>query len=430
MPQRLLLPRSQTLGLDGRPIAGAKLYTYETGTSTPKAVFTDAGLSVAHANPVEADAAGRFPAMFAAPGEYRTVLADAADAVIATDDPVEGSGSLTGTTLAGPLSLSYANPVATVNKAASGQTARFNGATAGALRWSIVLGDSTAEVGANAGSRFLLQGYDDAGALLSTPLTITRAGEITVGGNTTISKANPAFALNKIADGESAAVFGQRGGLLRWVVLLGGTATESGANAGSNFDVGRYSDAGAFIDLPLSINRSTGIALFSQRPQLAGTGLGVNLSATTALSGNAVDIGGIPSNARRVTVGLDFVSTNGTSDLLIQLGDAGGIETTGYQTVHAAINTSTASGTTRTTGWSFDTTAATNVFCGTLTLILTDSATNTWVGQGVGGNTEIVSVSQCAGRKPLSQPLTSIRITTAGGTDTFDAGIATIAWEV
>lgn len=94
MTKRLLLPRSQAVGLDGRPLAGAKLYTFVTGTSTPKAVFTDAGLSVPHANPVIADAAGRFPAMFLGLGDYRTVLTDAADATIATDDPVEGASLL------------------------------------------------------------------------------------------------------------------------------------------------------------------------------------------------------------------------------------------------------------------------------------------------------------------------------------------------
>lgn len=91
MSKRLLLPRSQAVGLDGRPLAGAKLYTYITGTSTPKPVFSDAGITIPHANPVIADAAGRFPAMFLGAGDYRTVLTDANDATIATDDPVEGN---------------------------------------------------------------------------------------------------------------------------------------------------------------------------------------------------------------------------------------------------------------------------------------------------------------------------------------------------
>ncbi|MEN6538269.1 MAG: hypothetical protein ABFC67_01530 [Mizugakiibacter sp.] len=95
MTKRLLLPRSQAVGLDGRPLAGAKLYTYTTGTSTPKPVFTDAALTIPHANPVIADAAGRFPAMFLGSGDYRTILTDAADVVIATDDPVEGDDAST-----------------------------------------------------------------------------------------------------------------------------------------------------------------------------------------------------------------------------------------------------------------------------------------------------------------------------------------------
>lgn len=91
MATRLLLPRSQTVGADGRPLVGAKLYTWESGTSTPKPVYSDAGLTIPHDNPVEADNAGRFPAMFMAVGDYKTELRDANDAVIATDDPVDGA---------------------------------------------------------------------------------------------------------------------------------------------------------------------------------------------------------------------------------------------------------------------------------------------------------------------------------------------------
>jgi hypothetical protein len=104
--QRLLLPRSQTVGADGRPISGAKLYTYVTGSSTPKPVWTDAALTIAHANPVEADANGRFPAMFLEAGDYRTVLTDANDVVIHTDDPVDGLFSVADLSL-GPRGQSF-----------------------------------------------------------------------------------------------------------------------------------------------------------------------------------------------------------------------------------------------------------------------------------------------------------------------------------
>lgn len=90
MATRLLLPRAQRVNLDGRPLAGAKLLTYVTGTSTPKPVFTDPALTTAHTNPVIADASGTFPSMYPEGGNYRLVLTDANDVIIYTDDDVEG----------------------------------------------------------------------------------------------------------------------------------------------------------------------------------------------------------------------------------------------------------------------------------------------------------------------------------------------------
>lgn len=50
-------------------------------------------------------------------------------------------------------------------------------------RNDLYLNDGTAEVGANAGSNLLIRQYDDAGALLRTALTLTRAtGEFAFGG--------------------------------------------------------------------------------------------------------------------------------------------------------------------------------------------------------------------------------------------------------
>lgn len=430
MPARLPIPRLQAVGLDGRPLAGAKLYTYVTGTSTPKATFSDAGLTVPNANPVVADSAGRFGPIFVGPGDYKITLEDSAGTVISTDDPVEGSSSVTGTTLSGPLTLAYANPVLTLNKAASGQANTIEGDTNSVTRWKVIPGNSTAEAGANVGSDFDIEAHTDAGAFLSRPFRMFRSsGNVELTGDLTIVKPSPVLVLDKAASGQQAVMFSRTANVLRWAFAFGDAAAEVGANVGSDLVFYRYDDAGTFIDIPFQITRSTGVGLFAKRPTLAGTGLGVNMSATTAMTGTAVDITGIPSNARRVSVILDSVSTSGTADILIQLGDAGGIETSGYLVVHTAINTATASGIVRTSGFSFDTTAATNVFCGALTLHLADAANNIWVGHGVGANTEIVSASYCAGRKPVSAVLDRIRVTTVGA-DTFDAGTVTVAWEV
>jgi hypothetical protein len=95
MTTLLYLP-PQVMGADGRPVAGAKLDTYTSGTSTPKQTFTDAALTIPHANPIVADAAGRLPAIYLGGGDYRLVLSDAASSVIATYDPVPGDGAASG----------------------------------------------------------------------------------------------------------------------------------------------------------------------------------------------------------------------------------------------------------------------------------------------------------------------------------------------
>lgn len=49
---------------DDLPSAGAKAYFFSGGTTTPLVVYQDAGESAAHPHPLEADADGRWPAVF------------------------------------------------------------------------------------------------------------------------------------------------------------------------------------------------------------------------------------------------------------------------------------------------------------------------------------------------------------------------------
>lgn len=75
----------------GTPYALAKAYFYETGTTTAKATYSNAGLSSANANPVVADSDGRFGLIYLVAGRYKVVLTDANDVQIGDDlDPVDG----------------------------------------------------------------------------------------------------------------------------------------------------------------------------------------------------------------------------------------------------------------------------------------------------------------------------------------------------
>jgi hypothetical protein len=79
---------------NGAPYAAAKASFFETGTTTPKATYSNAGLTSANTNPVVADADGRFPDIYLIAGRYKVVYTTSADAAIDTLDPVDGTSQL------------------------------------------------------------------------------------------------------------------------------------------------------------------------------------------------------------------------------------------------------------------------------------------------------------------------------------------------
>ena len=75
----------------GAVSAGAKLYFYQTGTTTDQTVYSDGDLATAHAQPVVADSNGEFAAIYLDPDAttlYKVVLKDASDNTLWTADPV------------------------------------------------------------------------------------------------------------------------------------------------------------------------------------------------------------------------------------------------------------------------------------------------------------------------------------------------------
>ena len=169
----------------------------------------------------------------------------------------------------------------------------------------------------------------------------------------------------------------------------------------------------------------------STKMTVTGTGVYGSLVSSVAqtASGTAVNFLDIPSWVKRITVMFDGVSTNGTSNIQLQLGDSGGIEATGYVGGSNYINNAgTGSGNTNTTGYvvSFQV-AATNVFNGIGTIVFLTG--NTWVYQSNFYDSANTKLSISAGSKTLSATLDRIRITTVNGTDTFDAGTINIMYE-
>lgn len=81
-------PRSDIQDANGNPYAGAKAYFYRTGTTTTKAVYSNEAMTIPHAQPVVADASGRWPAIWMATDEaYSVVITSSADVPIYSADP-------------------------------------------------------------------------------------------------------------------------------------------------------------------------------------------------------------------------------------------------------------------------------------------------------------------------------------------------------
>lgn len=152
----------------------------------------------------------------------------------------------------------------------------------------------------------------------------------------------------------------------------------------------------------------------------------VSGTAVTA-SGTSIDFTGIPSWAKRVTVMFDGVSTNGTSFLLIQLGDLGGVENTGYNSYAANFGGAGITGNSSTVGFLINSNAAARLNSGAV--VFTNITGNIWAGLGGLGEGVTVNGQFIVGSKTLSATLDRIRITTVNGTDTFDAGTINIMYE-
>lgn len=70
----------------GAPLVGGRVYTYDTGTNTPRLTYSDAAGLVPNANPVVLDARGEATIFWS--GAYKVILKDSLDVTIWTVDPV------------------------------------------------------------------------------------------------------------------------------------------------------------------------------------------------------------------------------------------------------------------------------------------------------------------------------------------------------
>jgi hypothetical protein len=172
--------------------------------------------------------------------------------------------------------------------------------------------------------------------------------------------------------------------------------------------------------MSIQLNGTTGVTFNDSSNTSTAKGTVITSGTSVAsTSGTSIDFTGIPNWVKRITILFNGVSLSGTADHLIQLGTSGGIETTGYLAASEAVA--------YTAGFGIRTAVASYAVKGTMTLNLLNGnvwcmSTNTYVDGGT-------AVRNGAGTKTTSGAVTTVRITSTNGTDTFDAGSINILYE-
>lgn len=271
-------------------------------------------------------------------GPPSTALMAATKAYVDTtvSSTVAGYLPLTGGTLSGTVSISR---FATIDGGTGGPAQLFldtpvggqhmiAARSGGLARWTIMPGDPSNESGTSTGADFVVSRYNNAGSFIDNPLTIARSdgllvlrgdataplgaatkqyvdsavtraggpflpltggqisGNLGVTNSLTVASTAGVWAgliLSKSAPGLGNQIIGQTASSNRWTINPGDQTAESGGNAGSDFGIARYSDAGAYLGSPLTIQRSTGNVAIAQ-----SLTVGVNLTVTGAATVNGL----------------------------------------------------------------------------------------------------------------------------------------------
>jgi len=381
----------------GVPLSGGLLYSYAAGTTTPATTWTTNTGTVANTNPIVLDSAGRTPAeIWITSGvDYKFILKTSTGITVGTYDDVPSLNDFTAfnnlITVTGTNSL--------IGTSVPPYTAYTTGMTL-----------SFVPVATNTGAVTL--DLDGLGAKNVTfdASTALSAGAIAVGKIATLQYDGTRFQLTNIVG---------TGQILDGSITAAKLATDAVTTVkitDLNVTTGKLAD-NAVTTIKITNANVTPAKLsqpFTQATSVAST------------SGTSIDFTGIPSWVKRITVMFNGVSTSGTSAILIQGGNSGGIVSSGYNSssVHMSFGSGSAGGSS-TSGFIFWSNSSTYTHSGIITL--TNLSGSAWVSSHLAKSTTNLIV--WGGGDGSISTLDRVRITTVGGTDTFDAGSINILYE-
>ena len=421
---------------NGSPLVGGKLYSYAAGTSTLLTTYTTSAGTVANTNPIILNAGGRTPnEIWQATGVllkfvlYNSVneLIGTYDGIPSINDPfginsqltsVAGTNSITAT--ATPTLTAYATGAIysfiAANTNSGAATLSIDGLTATSITKN---GSVALSAGDIQSGKMMLVEYD--GTTFQLVNNIVYGGSITNGN--IVSLTTPLSASN---GGTGLATLTANN------VLLGnGVATVQFVAPGTSGNLltsngTTWASTTPAIIAPTAIGQ---VPFSTDGTSYTATQKITQMTAVASTSGTSIDFTSIPSWVKRITVMFAGVSTTSTSSVQIQLGVSGGPVTSGYIGALYGLGT-TGTLTNYSAGFLVDTSstaASGSIRSGQFVFSLLTGST--WVGSGTVGLSNINYFASGAGSVALSGTLTQVRITTVGGTDTFDAGTVNVMYE-
>lgn len=421
---------------NGDPLSGGLLYTYEAGTSTPKDTFTTQAGDVANANPVVLDSDG-YADVWLGDGAYKFTLRDSGGNLIFTVDNIGGTSD---TAFGGTVYELSSNT--TINSTYQNAAIFVTGTTTLTLLPAADAGEGFYISVKNTGSSTVTIDPDASETIDGASSLVLKEGhsaiiictgtawfsmclvDVTLAGDNIFTGDNT---FQGIVDVTHVNAETSAGGDLR---TNGGTACISwGGGGAANSTLGGDMSGASTYKLVNMIDPTS--AQDYATKNYVDTYVIKQSATQTPTSGTTVNFGSIPANTRQIVISLAGISTTGTENLELTLGDAGGIETTGYLGAISRVAAASASSD------QFPTDAFTlaigmaagATLHGSVILTLVDAATFAWAVSGSLGRGDTTSTYNLGGSKALSAALTQVQLQTAG-TNTFDAGIVSIQYFV
>ncbi|MAI17147.1 MAG: hypothetical protein CBC71_06305 [Rhodobacteraceae bacterium TMED111] len=422
----------QELDNNGNPLSGGKLYTYEAGTTTPKPTYTDSSGVTENDNPITLDSNGRADVWLES-GAYKFVLKDLNDVLVKEVDNVAGEST-------NQLGSSI---VELSSNTAISSSYLFNYID---CTESIALTLLSASV-AEEGFTFIVKNSSNGTVIIDPDGSETIDGELTLTLNPsdwsivfcdgvswkTLTKSNVVNNLSATAPPTTSDDNTQGYSISsRWLDVTNDEAyvcldASTGAAVWlettlTSDDLGAAAVKGVDTDFTSPTDDSLPTTLAVQNKITSIYSLDTEVLTTT---GTQFDFS-IPANAKKIIVMMNDMGLDGTADnALIQIGDSGGVETTGYNS-NSYDPSGTGTNISSVNGFAIANLSAARTATGAMVLDKKNGS-NEWVSTHTAFRSD--RTISGAGVKALSDEITTLRITRSG-TASFDSGSVNIAVEV